>query len=137
MSDPDIWVGLTINGDFNPEDITRRLGLTPTHTRLTGEVIPGGHARGLASTSVWAIDSDLIIEADTIEPHLAWLFDLLEPRMETLSAIVANGAFAYADCFWSSRGMSGGPWITPESMVRLAALHLPLIISFHVIDKDC
>ena len=91
----------------------------------------------MAPTSGWAIDSQSSIEADTIEPHLAWLLDLLEPHAGALSAIVATGAFAYADCFWASPGFGGGPWITPESMRRLAALDLPLIISFsHVTDED-
>jgi hypothetical protein len=136
MPDVEVWVGLTINGDFHAKDITRRLGLEPTRVWSRGEVIQGRRPGTVASTSLWAIDSDTSIEADTIEPHLAWLLDLLEPRVEALSAIVANGAFAYADCFWASVGLSGGPWIPPESMRRLADLDLPLIISFYATDED-
>jgi hypothetical protein len=131
MPEADVWVGLTINGDFDANDITRRLGLEPARAWSKGEVRPLRRAGTVASTSVWAIDSGSSIEADTIEPHLGWLLDLLEPRVEALSAIVANGAFAYADCFWASPGRSGGPWIEPQSMRRLAALDLPLIISFY------
>jgi Domain of unknown function (DUF4279) len=136
MASADVYVGLIINGDFNPEDITRRLGLEPLHTTSKGEVFPHRRARPVATTSVWKLFSDASIEADTIEPHLAWLLDLLEPRVEALSAIVANGAFAYADCLWASPGLGGGPWITPQSMRRLAALDLPLIISFYCATEE-
>jgi hypothetical protein len=98
---------------------------------LKGKVFPHRRARPVASRSVWAISSEESIEADTIEPRLEWLFELVEPGAEALSAIVANGAFAYADCFWASPARSGGPWIEAQSMRRLAALDLPLIISFY------
>jgi hypothetical protein len=133
MPETDVWVGLTITGDFDPNDVTWRLGLEPTHARLKGEVRPPSAPR---ETSTWAIDSEKWIAADTIEPHLEWLLDLLEPRADALAAIVANGAFAYADCFWASPGRSGGPWIEAKSMRRLAALDLPLIISFYATDED-
>jgi hypothetical protein len=135
MPEAEVHVGLTIEGDFHPNDISRRLELEPKHTMLKGEVISRRRAR-VASTSHWSIDSEESIEADTIEPHLEWLLDLLEPRGEALSAIVATGAFAYADCLWASVGLSGGPWIGPESMRRLAVLNLPLIISFYATDED-
>jgi hypothetical protein len=133
MPEADVWVGLVIKGNsgFDPDDITRRLGLEPTRTWSKGEVVPESRRGRTRPTSGWAIDSKSSIKADTIEPHLAWLLDLLEPHAEALSAIVATGAFASADCFWASPGRSGGPWIAPESMRRLAALGLPLIISFY------
>jgi hypothetical protein len=49
---------------------------------------------------------------------------------------VADGAAAYADCMWASVGLSGGPWIAPESMRRLADLGLPLVICFYAVDED-
>jgi hypothetical protein len=128
---PDVWVGLTIKGDFDPDNITRRLGLEPARAWSKGDVVPHSRRPRTRSTSLWAVDSKSSIEVGTIEPHLAWLLYLLEPRAGALSAIVADGAFAYADCFWASSGGSGGPWIEPQSMRRLAALGLPLIISFY------
>jgi len=136
MQSAEVFVGLTITGDFDAEDITRRLGLEPTHARSKGEAPLHRRARTLASTSVWAIDSSSSIEADTVEPHLAWLLNLLEPRVEALSAMRRGGVFAYADCFWASPGLGGGPWITPQSMGWLAALDLPLIISFYAASED-
>lgn len=130
MPEADVWVGLVIQGDFDPNDITRRLGLEPEHAWSKGDVVPQSRRGRTRSTSSWAIYSGSSIEADTIEPHLAWLLDLIEPHAEALSVIVATGAFAYADCLWASPGLGGGPWIEPESMRRLAALDLPLIISF-------
>jgi hypothetical protein len=137
MPDTEVFVGLVIKADFDfdPDDITRRLGLEPERKWSKGEVLSRLTGR-VAPTSGWSIDSGSSIEADTIEPHLAWLLDLLEPHAEALSAIVATGAFAYADCCWRSPGRSGGPWITPESMRRLAALDLPLIISFYLYRPD-
>ena len=130
MTDTEVFVGLTIQGTFDPASVTERLGVEPTHARSRGQLM-SRRSRRVASNSVWSVDSEASIDADTIEPHLQWLLDLIEPRAAALSAIVEEGAFAFTDCFWSSPGLSGGPWITPESMARLAALNLPLIISFY------
>jgi hypothetical protein len=130
MSDTEVYVGLTINGGFDPASVTERLRIEPTRTRSKGQFV-GKRTGKVADTSHWSVDSAASTDADTIEPHLQWLLELIEPQAAALAAVVAEGAFAYADCFWSSPGLSGGPWITPESMARLAALKLPLIISFY------
>jgi hypothetical protein len=58
MPSADVSVGLTINGDFDPKDITRCLGLEPMRTTLKGEVFHHRRARPVATTSVWKIFSD-------------------------------------------------------------------------------
>lgn len=134
MSDTDVFVGLKLVGDFDPKTVSERLGVEPTTARARGQLMSQRTGR-VAPDSVWSVDSGSSVEADTIEPHLEWLLELIEPRSAALEAIVSDGTFAYADCFWSSPGLSGGPWITPQSMARLAALNLPLIISFYGADE--
>jgi len=133
MADAEVFVGLTIEGSFDPDIVTSKLGLVPTHQARKGEFMSPRSAR-VATTSVWSIDSASTVDADTIEPHLEWMLDLIEPRAQALSALVAEDAFAYADCYWASVGRSGGPWVAPESMGRLAALNLPLVVSFYATD---
>ena len=120
VPDADVFVGLRLQGAFDPDDITRRLGLAATHQRRVGE-----RSRPIwrpPPGSVWSLDSAGRVEADTIEPHLEWLLDLIEPVASDLATVVAEGATASAECYWASVGRAGGPWIAPRSMQRLAAL---------------
>ncbi len=85
--------------------------------------------------SGWMVETAPILGA-TIEPHLDWLLSRIEPTASELAALRVEGADARIDCYWSSIGMSGGPWITAKTMARLVALDLDLVVSFYAVDPD-
>lgn len=100
--------------------------------RSKGEIAESGRAW---KASLWRLDSDEAIDSPIIEPHLTWLLERLEPQAEALVDLVGRDDIeGYADVFWASPGRSGGPWIQPSTMARLAALHLPLVVSFYTTD---
>jgi len=131
VPDADVHVALRLRGDLAPEEITRRLGLSPTSQFSKGEVVGSGRSGRVRGHATWFLESKSAIDAETIEPHLLWLLDLIEPRATELTALLAAGVHGDVGCFWASSGTGGGPWISPASMARLGALALPLVISFY------
>lgn len=136
MADTEVFVGLRLLGELEPETITNRLGIRPSREFVKDQQVGTGRSGRAYEHSGWVVDSDGTVEADTIEPHLAWLLDLIEPRADELASILASGVFGSIDCHWASPGASGGPWISPKSMTRMGALELPLIISFYAAESD-
>jgi hypothetical protein len=130
---PDVYVALRLRGDFTPAMVTRQLGLSPSHVLSEGEVVGNGGSGRVHPHSTWLLESRSI-DADTIEPHLDWLLNLIEPLAGPTSALLAAGIHGDVHCYWSSIGTGGGPWISPRSMTRLGALGLPLVVSFYVTD---
>ncbi len=122
---------LRFRGSFESAAITRHLGLVPTRTFDPGDLIGNGRSDRRFEHSGWFLESRHIVESHEIEEHLAWLLDQLEPGWHELAEILTPDIAADVDCFWSSIGTSGGPWIPPEAMARLGALGLPLLISFY------
>src|SRR4051794_22055520 len=123
----DVNVALLLQGDFEPEELTSRLELSPTRAFLKGDRI-GSRIR---QCSTWSLDSDSAIDADSLAPHLDWLLARVEPRAAALSELRAEGIDGIADCSWASGGVGGGRWVPPEAMPGLGALPLPLVISFY------
>ena len=85
---------------------------------------------------MWLLSSDVSISASTIEPHLEWLLDRLEPVTSELRHLREAGYSVTLDCSWSSVGTGGGPWVTATTMSRLGAAGLDLIVSFYAVDAE-
>lgn len=134
LPDAQLHVCLRLLGDFAPIEVTRRLGVVATHSYERDSPVGNGRSGRKHANAGWFLSSERHVSSTEIEPHLAWLLDACEPTGAALAALVAEGARADVDCFWSSVGMSGGPWLAPETMKRLGNLQLPLMISFYAVD---
>lgn len=132
--DPEVYVRLRILGDFVPVDVTRRLALTPSDSYDHGSLVGNGSSGRRHVNAGWFLSSEQHVMSSEIEPHLTWLLSSIEPRAVALAELFAEGCSADVDCFWSSVGMSGGPWLAPETMSRLGGLKLPLVVSFYALD---
>ncbi len=131
--DTTVHVLFALYGDFGPDEVTKQLLIDPTRTFRSGDLVGTGHTGRVQDESGWIVETDPQL-GDTIDPHLDWLLNRLEPVALALSALRERGARTRLDCAWSSVGMSGGPWVTAEKMRRLAHLDLDLIISFYAVD---
>jgi hypothetical protein len=134
VSETETYVVFHLRGDFEPDEVSRRMGLVPDRTFAAGDVASVRTGR-VHEWSGWSIDTHFMA-SDTIAEHLDWLLDRLEPAAGHLAELRAAGAEAELDCAWDSIGMGGGPWIPPEAMARLGALGLPLLISFYYGEPD-
>jgi hypothetical protein len=104
VTEPDVCISLRVSGAFDPVEITRRLGLPPSATHEQGSVVGNGRSGRRYEHSGWFLDSRSHVTSGIIEPHLAWLLELLEPRASVLAELVAEGAQTDVDCFWAPSG---------------------------------
>ena len=127
MAQAEVNVSFWLFGDFDPEAVSRRLG-------IAGSQHPARSGRWPRQAS-WTLSSGDDVQSDLFEPHMEWLLASIEPRAAALAALVSEGAEAHVNCDWSSSGSSGGPVISVESMSRLVSLKLPLVLSFHATGR--
>ena len=132
--EPRVHVSLRLAGDFHPDAVTTRLGITPSDSHAKGAPVGNGRSGRRYRQSRWFLGSEGHVRAETFEPHVRWLLDQVEPRSVDLVTLMAEGVDGDVDCYWESTGMSGGPVISPTTMARLSALNLPLTISFYLTD---
>ena len=127
MAHPDVSVSLWLFGDFDPDELSRQLGLTAWSKR------PRRESDGQAS---WAISSDEHVQSELLASHLDWVLASVEPRAAELAQLISQDVDAHVNCDWHSVGASGGPVISVDAMTRLAALQLPLVISFYAVTDE-
>ena len=126
----DVYATLGIQGDIDPVAVTRQLGTAATRSFLKGDAVGTGRGGRTHDRSGWFLETDRTL-GDSIDPHLDWILQIVEPVAAELDALRAGGATTRLDCFWSSVGMSGGPWLTADKMKRLGRLELDLVVSFY------
>jgi hypothetical protein len=129
------WASFRLLGDrLDPASVTEWLALHPTGAMSKGEELPAGkygkaHRR---HTGVWLLESEHQITSTSLERHVVWLLEQVEPRAEAL-AIVRAALDLRADffCYWVSKTGDGGPELSPTTLRRIAALDVPLGIDFY------
>lgn len=134
---PEVFVALRLRGAFDLRNVNDRIGLAASEIRVEGELVGTGRSGRRHKHSGWFLSSDGEVDADTIEPHLQWLLDQIEPIAPDLAEILASDdVLGNVDGFWASSGTGGGPWISAEVMSRLGALGLSLVVSFYATSSD-
>lgn len=76
MQNPDTWYAyFHVRGSFDPDEITRTLGVTPTKTAREGDTI--GDTSKKRPCSLWALHSRLGSSA-SLEEHVKDVLDQLD-----------------------------------------------------------
>jgi hypothetical protein len=83
-------------------------------------------------TGVWYLTTDGRLASTSIERHLLYLLDRIEPVGDDLAELVGRASLA-ADfyCYWVSATGQGGPAVSAETLGRIAALSAELGFEFH------
>ena len=85
MQNPDTWYAyFHVRGPFDPDDITRRLGVTPTKTAREGDAI--GDTSKKRQCSLWALHSRLGPSA-SLEEHVKDVLDQLDANREAFEQL--------------------------------------------------
>lgn len=85
MQKPDTWYAyFHIRGSFDPDDITRRLGVTPTEIAREGD--PVGNIPKKRPCSLWALHSRLGPTA-SLEEHVKDVLDQLDANKEAFEEV--------------------------------------------------
>lgn len=126
-----VWFGL--EGDFDPDDISRATGLTPSQTFMKGtKPRPGASARG---ASGWIIDSGLA-PSDEVHEHLDDLLARLRPAWDALRALGRkHDAFITAAIYCRS---SQGPLVqvAPAQGAAIAELGATLGFDIYALPEE-
>jgi hypothetical protein len=103
--------------------------------QLKPPVLPAGRHGKTARrqrTGIWLLHSDRAVGSTSLERHLIYLLDAVEPAALALDAVRSQYDLR-ADffCYWLSATGHGGPEISPLTLARIAALDAPLGIDFY------
>jgi Domain of unknown function (DUF4279) len=112
---------LLIGDRLDPEAATRRLRVKPERSFPKGTIRPSKAGRLRQRTGVWIFTTEGVLASTSLERHLRYLLDELEPRTEEIQALVdRDGLEAVFSCFWVSATGHGGPVLSPEVLNRVA-----------------
>ena len=123
---------LRIDGPFDPQMITQRVGIDPTQGALEGSLIPGTKLR--RKTSRWSLHSRLP-RAAALENHATDVLDQLDANPEAFRSVCKEfGAFLELVGFF--RDYYPGLVMESSLVERLASYHLTLDFDFYFLAKD-
>ncbi len=117
---------------LEPDDVTRALGLQPSQALRSGQLVPTPSQIRRQELGVWLLKSEGHIASTSLERHLNYLLDLIEPGAAALRELQASqGVTADFFCFWMSATGHGGPVFSAEVLQRVALVGAELGIDFY------
>ena len=85
MQKPDTWYAyFHVRGSFDPDEVTRKVGVTPTETKREGDVIGIGPKQ--RPCSLWALHSRMGSSA-SLEEHVRDVLDQLDSQKKAFEKI--------------------------------------------------
>lgn len=135
-----VYFGVVGNLD-RPDEITSRLKIQPTWAFAKGQTIYSrGKPKGKRKEGNWSISSQGQLKTTSIERHLLFLLERLEPvKSELLEIAERLSLTVNFSCVWTFTDVIGGPILTPNTLRRIADLGAYLSIgtkSFRAYDDD-
>lgn len=117
---------------LEPGDVTQALGLQPTQALRRDQLVPTSTQVRRQDTGVWLLKSEGKISSTSLERHLTYLLDLIEPGIGALDELRRTQAITTDFfCFWMSATGHGGPIFSTDLMQRVAAAGAELGIDFY------
>ena len=109
--------------DLDPDNVTARLGISPSETRRKGETRRSGHVIPVGG---WFISSKGHVESRDVRRHIAWILDQIAESEDELQQLQNEGCDMQVFCYWLSASGHGGPELNHEIMRRLVSLRLDI-----------
>lgn len=113
-------------GDFDPNQIAEKLGITPASINLAGTQVANSRGRiREIKYSAWFLSSEDKVDSKDLREHIDWVVAQLLPVSEGLREVQnLVGVKMTLRCIWFSERGHGGPVLWPEQMAALAELDL-------------
>lgn len=103
-------------------EIEKTLGIKATRSHLKGQ--QRSRSNAVFPESLWSLSSPLN-KSDSLEKHLEWLLDRLEPKVEEIKYLSRFHRLDFFCGFASTNGQ-GGFILQPLLLLRLAKFGIPL-----------
>lgn len=126
-------VQFRIYGDIIPDEVTRRLGLEPNHTRSIGDVLHGRKCEEALWSYSGAPEGVFVEEWDNLENGLLHLINKIWSKKYLIDHYMNN----YKTVWWCSHFQSsfdGGPWLSQDLLTALADFGSPIYIDNYFSD---
>lgn len=131
LSEDEKWSTATFrvwSDEMSPEAIAEALGLQPSRTHHKGDAI-SKRVQTLRKEHLFRIESPLPRSA-SLQDHLAWLCDLVEPVSSQLTTISDRCKYDIF-CGFSSGSGQGGFVLDPMLLSRIAGLKINLVVDLY------
>ena len=116
---------------LEPETITQKLGLNPSHTHRQGDYPRGNPKYTAYKHGMWALDSPLALN-ESFEAHLDALLALLEPQHAYICTLAESATVDfYCTLFWQN-----GFQLPPQILSRIADLRAAFGVVVYPADSD-
>lgn len=139
-SDPDApharderYVWFVLAGDFEPDDITRATGLTPSEVRRKGDQPRPGAA--ILKQSSWSIDSGLA-PSDEFHEHLEDLLSRLRPGWSTLRELGKEHDAVVEAAIYCRQAQGPLVQVSPTHAGAIAELGATLGFDIYALPED-
>lgn len=123
--------------ELDPDNVTSLLDIVPTEAHKKGEPL-AKHPERTYPTSYWGLQSDLSQIASLAE-HLNYLLAILEPKAESIKALVSKGNSCDFHCsyFVTTPGNfdKGRLELSADILSRISAVGSNLTIDFYSYDE--
>lgn len=127
-----------VGESLDPRVITPKLGIVPSYSH------PSGHKKWLKNgqvvkyrNGVWLLSSEDRVVSTSIERHLIYLLERLEPRKSEILEFVNCPSFDVDfSCTWVSSTGHGGPVLSSDLLIRLSSLCNLLSFDFYGPDGE-
>jgi hypothetical protein len=131
------WATFRLLGDrLITDEVTRRTGIEPTFASDKGALRSTGRKKKSKTitqrTGAWYLSSEGQLQTTSVERHLIWLLDQIEPARETFLEIAeTHDAIADFFCYWLSASGHGGPEVSAGALARISRLNATLGFDFY------
>jgi hypothetical protein len=112
---------LLVSGDnIENDEFTSLFGMPPTEAGKAGD------------HSCWRVSSEALVHSTNAERHIHWLLDQIGDKKQVITNLKRRGCQIDLGCEWQghSQSASTGPFLTPETLRRVADFDLNLIFYF-------
>ncbi len=117
---------------LDPNDVTAALQLEPSQALRTGQLVPTATQIRRQELGVWLLKSEGHVVSTSLERHLNYLLDRVEPGVAALRRLQeAQEVSTDFFCFWMSATGHGGPVFSTEVLQRVARIGAELGIDFY------
>ena len=114
--------------DLDPDDISSRLGISPSKSQRKGDIGPGGQ---ILPVGGWFLSSKGHVESKDAQRHVSWILDQLADKVEVIHRLQGDDYRVQLSCYWLTVQGHGGPMLVPEIMSRLTLFNLPIWFDFY------
>lgn len=117
----------------NPDDLTKKFGISPSRTQIKGEV---RHGQERNWPTAWFLGSKENVASKEIRRHIDWLLEQLKDKSEVINDLRNDGAEIHLSCFWGSAVGHGGPMLDAEILKKIASLNIGIAFDIYFEGDD-